>query len=339
MTTIGLDIGGANLKASDGCTLSLTRPFALWKCWRELPEALREVLSRFESVDQIAVTMTGELADCYASKSDGVSHILDCVEASAGGRPVRVWQTAGEFVSTTVAREFPQLTAAANWHALATWVGRAAPAGGALLLDVGSTTTDVIPLQDGIPMPRGRTDAERLLSGELVYSGVRRTPLAALAHSVPFREGSCALAAELFATTLDVYLWLGDLNEDPDSTDTANSRPATRSAAHDRLARMLCCDRTEFRPEDADVLAGFLADVQRQRIAGCVGRVVRRAAGSCQLVVTAGEGEFLAERVIATERRLRDCPVLSLERSLGRGHSGAACAHAVAQLGAERGLA
>jgi len=67
--------------------------------------------------------------------------------------------------------------AAANWLALATYAGRLAPRGPAVLLDVGSTTTDVIPLQDGTPVPRGRTDPERLESKELVYTGVRRTPL------------------------------------------------------------------------------------------------------------------------------------------------------------------
>ena len=334
MTIIGLDIGGANVKASDG-KASLSRPFPLWKRPEGLAEELAELLSRFNAADGFAVTMTGELADCFQSKAEGVHQILDAVEQVATGRPVNVWQTVGEFVSPNVAREFPLLSAAANWHALATWIGRSAPEGDALLIDVGSTTTDITPLQGGLPMPQGRTDVERLVSGELVYSGVRRTPLSAIAHSVPFRNGYCAMAAEFFASTWDIYLWLGQIAEQPDVTDTANCRPATREAAHDRLARMLCCDRTEFTAEDANVVASFLADVQRQRIAACVDRIVKLMDGNCHMIAIAGEGEFLARTLISGNKRLADCPLISLAESIGRQHSQAACAYALARLGSE----
>ncbi len=106
--------------------------------------------------------------------------MLAAVELPAGAIPVFVWQTTGRFVTPPEAREAPLLVAAANWHALATFVGRLAPEGSALLIDVGTTTTDLIPLKDGVPIPVGRTDRERLQSGELVYSGVKRTPVCAL---------------------------------------------------------------------------------------------------------------------------------------------------------------
>src|SRR5205807_547928 len=120
---------------------------------------------------------------------------LDAVEAVAAGMPVRVWQTTGRFTDVATARKTALQTASANWLALATFAGRYAPSGPALLIDIGSTTTDVVPLLDGRPVPRGRTDSERLEAEELVYTGVRRTPLCALRGDV---------VAELFATTLDV---------------------------------------------------------------------------------------------------------------------------------------
>ena len=42
--TLGLDIGGANLKASDGEARSVARPFALWREPHRLAAALRELL-------------------------------------------------------------------------------------------------------------------------------------------------------------------------------------------------------------------------------------------------------------------------------------------------------
>jgi hypothetical protein len=108
--------------------------------------------------------------------------------------------------------------------------------GSGILVDIGTTTTDMIPLVDGKPTPVGLTDVGRLQSGELSYSGIWRTPLCAVAHSVPFREGYCSLAAELFATTLDIHLLLDHIPEQKDNFDTANHRPATKDAGSEQCA-------------------------------------------------------------------------------------------------------
>ena len=59
-----------------------------------------------------------------------------------------------------VAIESPLLAAASNWHALARFAGRYVPRGTGLLVDIGSTTCDIIPLVDGEPASGGRTDPE-----------------------------------------------------------------------------------------------------------------------------------------------------------------------------------
>lgn len=336
MHAVGLDIGGANVKAADLDGRAVTRAFAVWKAPERLGAILSDVLAEFPAVDLLAVTMTAELADCFETKAEGVDFILRAVEAAAGSKPVSVWQTGAEFVSSDVARGIPRLVAAANWHALATWVGRMAPDRAAVLIDIGTTTTDIVPLVRGVPVPRGLTDRERLQSGELIYSGVRRTPLCAVAHSVPFRGGYCPLAAELFATTLDVYLTLGDIAEDPADRDTADGRPATAAAAHDRLARMLCCDRTEVTAEDAEAMARFLADVQRQRITGALGRVLSAQAEECGQVLISGSGAFLAERIVRDHPRLQSAELTSLADLFDPSTSQAACALAAARLASER---
>src|SRR5207248_9549391 len=121
-----------------------------------------------------------ELCDCFESKRAGVHAILDALERTGGNRLVLVWRNDGRFVTPKEARATALQVAAANWLALATHAGRFAPAGPALVVDVGSTTTDVIPLHQGKPVPRGRTDPERMKLLELVYTGVRRTPLCAI---------------------------------------------------------------------------------------------------------------------------------------------------------------
>jgi probable H4MPT-linked C1 transfer pathway protein len=335
MRTVGLDIGGANLKASDGDALSVSLPFAIWRAPHDLSRRLQELLSEFGAWDTLAVTMTAELADCYATKEEGVWSILSSVAEVAAGRAVRVWQTGGEFVSLDEARELTPLVAAANWHALATWAGRMVPAGSGLLIDIGSTTSDIIPIESGVPMPEGRTDVERLLSGELVYTGVRRTPLCAMTQTVPLRGGECPLAAELFATSHDLYLLTGDIPESSDDRDTADGRPATRAAAHNRLAHQVCCDATELSFEESLAIAVALAEVQGRTISSAMARVVSRLEGPCAAVLLCGEGEFLARRVLASPGIEPAPEAISLNRLLGPAHSTAACAFALARLAQE----
>ena len=232
---LGLDIGGANLKAATSAGAGRSVPFPLWKRPGDLAAALEYLIGEFPAERELAVTMTGELCDCYASKSEGVLAILAAVAKAAnrrGCREPRIWTTAGRFVTLDAALADPLPAAAANWLALATWAGRLAPQGSAVLIDIGSTTTDIIGLVNGVPIPDGRTDQARLRSRELVYCGVRRTPLCAI-----FGPNK---AAEFFATTEDVYLVLGDLLEEPHRTDTSDGRPATRTHALARLARMEC---------------------------------------------------------------------------------------------------
>ena len=230
-SVLALDIGGANLKGAHTAGVARTVPFDLWKQPAGLAAALRSLTESFPAFDAFAVTMTGELCDCYPTRRDGVLEILDSVAFVSQwlGKPAFVWRSDGSFADLAAARAEPLACAASNWLALATFAGRFAPRGHAMLLDVGSTTSDLIPLRDGVPIPAARTDLDRLRSGELVYTGVSRTPVCAVLGE--------SVAAEWFATTLDVYLLLGDIAEDADDRRTADGRPATREHAHARLAR------------------------------------------------------------------------------------------------------
>ena len=336
MNIIGLDIGGANLKAAHGDGEACSAAFPLWRSPELLADRLAEIIGRLPRGDEFAVTMTGELCDCFRTKAEGVDSILTAVERVAEGKPIRVWQTVGEFVTPDIAREFPVLTAAANWHALACWAGRAVSDRTALLIDIGTTTTDIIPLDRGLPIAAGLTDRERLVSGELVYSGVERTPVAAVVQEVPFRDVRCPVAAEFFAGMKDVYLLLHRLPEDEADRETANGQPATIAAAHDRLARMICCDVEECSQDDALQIARYVAGQQQLQLLRALRQVVSRLDSVCKTVVIAGAGSFLAEELVSA------CPLLPcdvervlLSRLLGESASRAACAFAVARLAAE----
>lgn len=185
----------------------------------------------------------------------------------------------------------------------------------------------MIPLLHGKPVPQGRTDPERLQSGELVYTGIRRTPLCALLG------GGCA--AELFATTLDVYLVLGMMPEAPEDRDTADGRPATKEAAHARLARMLCADLETSTPDQRRKLAERVLLRHVQLLGSAVERVASRLSDPLSAIVLAGSGEPLAELGLKEQASVASVPRVSLTQRLGQGASCVGCAYALAMLAAE----
>ncbi len=338
---LGLDIGGANLKMAHSDGTALTVPFELWKHPEMVPTALTKLVAAAPTFDEIAVTMTGELCDCFDTKQDGVHAILDAVVMATPRKPLWVWCNDSTFVDVDEARDSAQRVAAANWLATATFAGRFVPIGPALLVDTGSTTTDVVPMLDGKPVPKGRTDVGRLNSAELVYTGVRRTPVCAV-----LPQGQ--VAAELFATMLDVYLLRGDLPEDAGDFQTANGQAATAFHAYGRLARMLCADRGELSLAQTKKLARLAARAQLKQMVEAIAKVVAGLGHYPQAVVVAGSGEFLARRAAnayaqtsgphrrARAAKTRRPRLVSMSARLGRERSTAACAYAVAVLAAER---
>jgi probable H4MPT-linked C1 transfer pathway protein len=329
-TILGLDIGGANLKAATPDKRAISAPFALWKQPDMLPAALAELVTRFSDAAELAVTMTGELCDCFGTKRDGVNAIIEAARFASNGRRIRVWSTDGAFVDPEEATRNHLKVAAANWHALAMFAGRYAPDYGGLLLDIGSTTTDIIPLNHGVPSSYGTADWDRLEMNELIYLGIRRTPVCAVSLD--------RVCAELFATTQDVYTILGLLPEEPENRDTADGRPATREFSLARLARMLGADRETL---SENHITHFAARVDA-RILDTLSSAARAAYYDAQnppelrTLILSGAGEFLARRVIEVSVRLSSADrVVSLNDELGPAVSACAPAYAVAVLAAE----
>jgi probable H4MPT-linked C1 transfer pathway protein len=332
MSWIGLDIGGANLKASDGRGWARSVPFPLWREHVQLHLALTDLLRGAPSADHIAVTITGELCDCFRTKADGVQHILSAVEQARGRREISVYLVDGRMVSVEDARRWPGFAAASNWHVLARFVARFANASAAVLVDIGSTTSDIVPLLNGKPHSTGRTDTDRLLAGELVYTGVGRTPICAVTSSLPWRGRVCPVAAELFATTADAYVLLGDTSEEPNCDSTADGRPLTREFARERLARTICADATTFTYDDAVMAACHIRDVQLAQLARSATQAVAMIPEPV-IVVCCGAGEFLARSLC--DKVWPAARVMSLSDGIGKEASRSAPAYALAVLASE----
>jgi (4-(4-[2-(gamma-L-glutamylamino)ethyl]phenoxymethyl)furan-2-yl)methanamine synthase len=331
---LALDIGGANIKQADGAGYAASWPFELWKTPERLAKQLAKCLAAAPPADHLIVTMTGELCDCYKTKREGVQHIVDATIEAAGKTSVLFYQTTGQLVTAHEACEKYLLTAASNWHALATFAGRFCDGEPGLLIDIGSTTTDIVPLIDGKEAARGRTDPERLLTGELVYTGVERSPVCAIVSHVPWRATDCPVAQEFFATSGDSYLLLGELGEDENDTNTADGKPFTCEAAHARLARMVCGDRELVSCEEAIGFAGAICEAQLDVLSRAFAQVASAMPAKPQAAILSGHGEFLARRLL--DRVGWQGGIVSLQLKLGPEVSRCASAHALAVLAHEK---
>jgi probable H4MPT-linked C1 transfer pathway protein len=329
---IGLDVGGANTKAvwrHGGERRAVSRPFEVWRDREALEEVLRAVVAdvALRPVDAVALTTTAELSDAFRTKREGVGFVLDAAEAALGDRRLLALTTAGELVPFAEARARALDVAAANWVASALAV--AAVYRDALMIDVGSTTTDVVPIAAGRVAAAGRTDLDRLLAGELVYTGALRTNLAAIAPRVPVRGRWCPVASELFAISADVHLILGHLAPGAYTCASPDGRAASVECARERVARLVCADAEQLSADEIHAIAAFLHTEQVRQIEAAVRRVGRRLDG-LPPVVPLGVGAFLArEAAERAGRAVVELPWSAAERD-------AAPAAALAELLADR---
>lgn len=259
----GFDIGGANLKLaclnrSQGTLISRQQGFPLWRSPNDLGMALQSLTSQLDAPEHIVVTMTGEIADCYASKAEGVASIVSqCEQAfeslgisiryysQESNRPEACWLDAQAACENWID------VAAANWHAVSRlwgdYLSQMLESTG-LIADLGSTTLDLTKVVPNRPSWTG-SDWERIRDGRLVYTGARRSPLSMILSEVKYRDRTFPLAQELFATIHDTYLITGLAAEDINDNATADGRAATKNCAAQRIARLFCSDLLEL-PDD-----------------------------------------------------------------------------------------
>lgn len=304
----GWDAGGAHLKA---CRLQggQVQDAAQWACplWQGLPrleEALRAAAGRWPGLRSEhslhALTMSGEMVDAFADRAAGVQAIARSFEAALAPARCRVYAGDEGWLAPAQAGARWAAVASANWLAMAQQAALRAhddsgPEAAGLVLDIGSTTSDLIAFAGGRVLSSSRSDAQRLASGELVYQGVVRTPLCALGPAVPWRGRDWPLVNEFFATTADVHRLCGTLDPAHDLQPAADQGAKDPPATRQRLARMLGLDAFEAEPQDWLALAQAFRERQLRDLADALQRVLalHGLAGRPLQVLAAGCGAFL----------------------------------------------
>ncbi len=289
MLTLGLDIGGANTKIA-ACSTQEHRPprmrtrrpclervesryFPFWQQHSRFPGFLRRVLKpHLRRPHHTIVTTTAELADCFQTKRQGVRFVLSAVadvDPSAG-----VLLNSGKVAGLHEALAKPLMVAAANWVAPALLVGPLLP--DSILIDVGSTTTDITPISQGRHQVKDPTDMGRLANHQLVYTGSLRTNVATIVDRIPLDGHMIGVSSESFATSADVNLLLGLMGPKDFTVPTSDGGPATRRGAMRRLSRVVCADTESLSRRDIVRMAEYIHSVQVSKLSQHIRSVANR---------------------------------------------------------------
>jgi len=345
VNVLGFDIGGVNIKGAfisyTAQTLdSLKICSEFYPMWLHPLEELPKVLSRIiaelaenRPIDAIGITMTAEVSDAYQSKIEGVSHILTTFLEIEPQIMKKIITTNNNFITIEEAMTDYLVVASANWIATSLFVGKQFPK--CILVDIGSTTTDIIPITNGLPDTVGKTDIARLLNGELLYTGALRATIPSIVHKVPFHGKMCPISFEKFALIADVHLLLDHITPVEYTCETADGREKTKSDALARLARIICADTNMLSEHEIYIIAAYIYERQLDQIRESITQVLMTHKGydlTTPVVITGLGGEFLGRKI--TEQ-IGFQKIISLEEELGYQGSIAAPAVAIAILLAE----
>ncbi len=317
---IGWDVGGAHLKAAllddNGDLVNVIQiPCALWRGLPELESAIDLILNTFKHQSALhAITMTGELVDLFDSRQAGVRAISRTMEAKlTGSKRFYAGQSSmnmskSTFITFDEVEQHWQTIASANWLASSRYIGlqleQLQMCKHSLLIDIGSTTSDFVLLQNFQPACLGFTDSMRMQTEELIYTGVIRTPLMALAQKIKFKNSMTTVAAEYFATTADIYRLIGDLQVSDDMVDSADGQDKSEFASARRIARMIGHDVGDATLVDWIELAQAFKAQQLMRLSAVASMHISRLKNNHQtseiLMIGAGAGCFLVKEIASS---------------------------------------
>jgi (4-(4-[2-(gamma-L-glutamylamino)ethyl]phenoxymethyl)furan-2-yl)methanamine synthase len=304
----GFDVGGANTKAalihSKGpCVLEVkvaSEYFPIWKDRSNLKDvliALAEELGN-QKPDVLGITMTAELSDAYQTKREGVCDILSCVNRAFPDIPAYVIDSNCDLISFDKAKSKPLRVASANWAATGWLVAQFLK--NEVIVDVGSTSTSIIPIVNGKVVAEAKTDLDKLICGELVYTGSLRTNIATIVNSIPLAKGLASVSSELFALSGDVHLILGHIKEDEYTSETADGRGKSLGEAKARLARIICADTDMLNEKELVKIAHFIYKQQLNQIRAGLEKVYQNTkkltSNKVPIVVTGLGKDFLARQ-------------------------------------------
>lgn len=317
---LGLDIGGANTKAaliefSNSkiiYSFSYIEYFPFWeKNLSQIPEMFKKIIEKLivknkftiDDVTFISITITAELSDAFQTKREGILTIINALGQIFEKEKMFFINNKNEFCSFDQVKSDPISVAAANWVSTSLFLGKFVPK--CILIDAGSTTIDIIPILNSVPIAKGKNDIERLINHELIYTGGLRATIPSITHFVPYKDKMVRISFEKFALVSDVHRILNNISEAEYINDTADNRSTSLDDCYARLARIICMDLESISREELDKIAKYIFNEQIEMISTSIKvfmeKLTQRSPNFNQdsrFVITGLSAEFLIKEVL-----------------------------------------
>ncbi|MCC3144110.1 H4MPT-linked C1 transfer pathway protein [Halanaerobium sp. Z-7514] len=317
LTVTAWDIGGANIKASRieyekniSNIKSSSHFFPIWDQSKDPLLIIKDISEELGSSDYFAVTMTAELADRFNNKAEGVNYIIELFEKNFKEKNIFYCDYYGNLKQKFEIKAIKTL-AAANWAVSAKFLAEFFA--DFILFDLGSTSTDLIPVKNSKLINRGKTDNERLFWGELIYLGYLRSNLSFLVDQLPYQGKMITPINEYFASTADIHLLKGIIDQSEYNIPTADAKAKNRKAALSRVARLLSLDLNIASEAEIELIVNYIYQKEIDLLYEKIVQLYSRVDPSFETIILANKGAF---KFADDLKKKEDLKILNLENEI-----------------------
>ena len=309
MKIIGWDIGGAHIKAvkidlqkKTSKTEQIYSP--IWKNINNLKKSIKLIKNKLGKTNYHAITMTAELSDIFSDRVNGVKYIVKLSSKILGEKNIFFYSKKNFLKKKLAIKKTFELNSM-NWHATASFISNSFP--NCILIDIGSTTTDIIPIKNKRIISKSVNDYQRLKSNELIYLGVLRTPIQAI-------KKKQNLINENFANLSDVYRILNKIPSSIDLFPTLDNKTKNKHDSARRIARIFGQDYEKKHFLKWKKTAHKIEREHLKILNMTIKKIEKKKKLNKVPIIGAGIGEFLVKKVSKQKEYYSFCSTLNYKK-------------------------
>ncbi len=266
---LGIDIGGAHIKLvglDEKKELIFVDylKFYFWKEEKSINKIFNYINSKSNKNTLSGITMTAELCDIFKNRVDGFRKIYNYCKKLKNNY----------FFYTKSKKIFEKKNYSAivsmNWHSIGRLLEKKYK--NAIIVDFGSTTTDIICIKNYVIQNKNFDDFSRINSSELVYTGLTRTPIFAINSKVKINGKNFEIIPEFFSDMSDVYRINSILKKEFDIDETADGKKRSKFLSYSRLSRNFGLDHKKSNQNLIKDLSKKIINTQLERIYLAIGK-------------------------------------------------------------------
>ncbi len=277
LSFLGIDIGGAHIKLvgldeKKNVIIVKYRKCYIWKDPQKLLGEIKFINSLSKNKEVVCgITMTAELCDIFSTRKSGAKTLRNkCRKIKFK----KLFYENSKKVFESIDKSNPVNFMSMNWHAAGRFIAKFLE--NAILIDLGSTTTDFICIKNNKIMNIGFDDFSRLQNGELLYTGIIRTPIFGIENSVNLNSKEFNIIPEFFSRTSDLYRVQGKIKKIFDIDEEADLSSKSINSSYRRIARSFGLDLSNQNKKIIHKLSKKITEQQLNLISENVDKLIKK---------------------------------------------------------------